>query len=133
MFTYRALSLVTFAYSTWHLTNAVTIQSRASSPSCKVIPGDSEWPSQITWQELNQTVGGRLIATVPEAHVCHSLTLGYASPVDNAACDALKTPWNWDGSPPSLYVHCLTFSLCRSMRGLTDESLYASNIVVSQD
>ncbi|ROT38153.1 FAD-binding domain-containing protein [Sodiomyces alkalinus F11] len=38
---------------------------------CRVIPGDAKWPGPEAWNSLNGTVGGRLIQTVPVAHVCH--------------------------------------------------------------
>jgi len=41
------------------------------SPTCRYIPGDAGWPSQEKWNKLNKTLEGRLIATVPIAHVCH--------------------------------------------------------------
>ncbi|KAH7324398.1 putative isoamyl alcohol oxidase [Stachybotrys elegans] len=43
---------------------------------CKPIPGDSNWPSRCEWASLNATVGGRLIATVPQGSVCHNGGLG---------------------------------------------------------
>ncbi|CAI4213046.1 unnamed protein product [Parascedosporium putredinis] len=41
-----------------------------SSPSCKPIPGDDHWPSVETWEALNETISGRLIATVPVGSTC---------------------------------------------------------------
>lgn len=58
--------------------------------SCRSIPGDETWPSSADWQALNATVGGRLIATVPQASVCH--TTPYAN-YDEAACSALRQEW----------------------------------------
>lgn len=61
--------------------------------NCRSIPGDTTWPSQSTWNRLNRTVGGRLVATVPQAAVCHSR--GYGPLKQNAtACSALRTVWN---------------------------------------
>ncbi|KAK8057879.1 hypothetical protein PG996_011816 [Apiospora saccharicola] len=39
--------------------------------SCRVLPGDADWPAPQDWQDLNSTVGGRLIETVPRESVCH--------------------------------------------------------------
>lgn len=55
---------------------AVTSNGRVTAPSqnstaCRSIPGDARWPTPAAWSRLNATVGGRLIATVPLAHVCH--------------------------------------------------------------
>lgn len=60
--------------------------------SCRNIPGDTNWPTDSEWTQLNGTVGGRLIATVPLASVCH------ASPFDNfdeTACTNLKADWDY--------------------------------------
>ena len=65
-----------------------------NSTRCRYIPGDNGWPVKSDWARLNQTVGGRLIATNPQAHVCHDPT------VDQAACDALKAPIDWQGAAP---------------------------------
>lgn len=60
---------------------------------CRSIQGDDTWPSHETWNELNQTIGGRLIATVPQAAVCHSG--GYGPLKQNAtACSILRAGWN---------------------------------------
>lgn len=58
------------------------------TPACRYIPGDAGWPSQKSWTKLNSTVGGRLIATVPIAHVCHSA--GAFSAYNEASCAELK-------------------------------------------
>ena len=74
---------------------AVSVMAKTNNSStCRYIPGDDGWPAESDWAQLNATVGGRLIATDPLAHVCHTPT------VDEAACDALKTPIDWPGVPP---------------------------------
>ncbi|KAL8359239.1 hypothetical protein RB601_007976 [Gaeumannomyces tritici] len=61
---------------------------------CKSIPGDATWPADYAWRTLNETVGGRLTATVPAASVCH--TGGVFDGRFNAtACQWLKTFWNF--------------------------------------
>ena len=56
--------------------------------ACRCIPGDSCWPSSQEWTDLNATVGGRLIATVPLATECHD-------PNFNAtACANLQEVWS---------------------------------------
>ncbi|KAG6361364.1 hypothetical protein INS49_009591 [Diaporthe citri] len=50
------------------------------------IPGDETWPSSADWQTLNSTVGGRLVATIPQASVCHATP--YAN-YDEAACSVV--------------------------------------------
>ena len=39
--------------------------------SCRYLPGDSDWPSLDDWTQLNNTVRGQLIATVPLGSPCH--------------------------------------------------------------
>lgn len=55
--------------------------------SCKRLPGDADWPSMKEWSQLNRTVGGRLIATVPHASVCHGETY------DADMCSDLQNTW----------------------------------------
>ncbi|KAL2173170.1 uncharacterized protein P884DRAFT_212792 [Thermothelomyces heterothallicus CBS 202.75] len=83
------------------LLNLVTPGLGAAHVSnCRYIPGDKGWPSQSDWARLNRTVGGRLIATVPQAHVCHAGGPG----VNQAACDALKDPLVFEKTTPA-YVN----------------------------
>lgn len=51
------------------------------------MPGDSCWPSAATWSQLNTTVGGSLIATVPIGSPCHDPNY------DAVACAALQDEW----------------------------------------
>ena len=65
-----------------------------SGTGCKVFPGDSNWPSTDSWNQLNSTVGGRLSAVVPLPSVCHQATQGLGvSTYDASQCEALKTAW----------------------------------------
>ncbi|KAH7321613.1 hypothetical protein BKA65DRAFT_408007 [Rhexocercosporidium sp. MPI-PUGE-AT-0058] len=58
-----------------------------SSATCLCMPRDICWPSPSTWDQLNSTVGGRLVATVPLGSPCHD-------PVYNeTACAALRDGW----------------------------------------
>lgn len=53
------------------------------------MPGDACWPSSATWSKFNDTVDGRLIATILLALPCHD-------PYYNAAaCAALQADWIW--------------------------------------
>ncbi|KAK3985305.1 6-hydroxy-D-nicotine oxidase [Cladorrhinum sp. PSN332] len=47
---------------------------RLQSGSCKVFPGDAEWPSQSTWDAFDKVLGGALIKTVPLAAPCYQNT-----------------------------------------------------------
>ncbi|CAG8958606.1 hypothetical protein HYFRA_00009923 [Hymenoscyphus fraxineus] len=79
---------------------AAVISTRQTNSSCRAIPGDSNWPSQDVWTELNKTVGGRLIATIPQAAVCHREGYGGVQ-YDEAACAALAKVWDF----PKTYIN----------------------------
>ncbi len=65
---------------------AGVVHSRSSS-LCRYLPGDSGWPSIQAWSQLNSTVQGRLIATVPLGSPCHD-------PTYNATeCAVLSANW----------------------------------------
>lgn len=55
--------------------------------SCRCFPGDDCWPAQDVWSSFNETVDGRLIATVPLASPCH------APNYDAEVCKELKNEW----------------------------------------
>lgn len=64
------------------------IAARAANSSCKVFPGDAEWPSADQWSALNETLEGALIKSVPHASVC------YQGPYyDEAACTTITANW----------------------------------------
>jgi len=63
------------------------LPKRADNASCRCLPGDDCWPSTSSWDALNTTVGGKLVATVPIGSVCHDPTY------DEAACAALRASW----------------------------------------
>jgi len=71
---------------------AVTVFVSVRAHSCRAIPGDAAWPSQDDWSQLNSTLGGKLIASVPAASVCHDPNY------DAEACAVLKA--NWDSPLP---------------------------------
>lgn len=74
--------------SAWALSGlAATASAVTNTSSCYVLPADSDWPSTSSWDTLNSTVGGRLIATVPVGSPCHDPTY------DEAACLLLQTEW----------------------------------------
>ena len=70
--------------------SAASLQAEKRS-ACRYIPGDHGWPAKTTWDNLNTTVQGRLIATDPLAHVCHDPTYS------NATCTYLKENWGVPG------------------------------------
>lgn len=55
--------------------------------ACRFLPGDRQWPSVEDWNQLNRTVGGRLIRGVPLAQPC------YGADRDAQACTRLQQNW----------------------------------------
>lgn len=87
-----SLSLLLVALSFTQPTNALPAETNLLA-SCKPIPGDSAWPSQTTWNTLNETLNGRLIASIPQAAICHPG--GYSILAQNAtACESLTKTWD---------------------------------------
>ncbi|KAI1453920.1 FAD-binding domain-containing protein [Annulohypoxylon moriforme] len=66
----------------------------ADSLTCKYLPGDANWPSEDEWTTLNNTVGGRLIATIPLGSPCHDPTY------DEELCASLQDQWLY----PSIHL-----------------------------
>jgi hypothetical protein len=69
------------------LAASATAARWTNSRECRVLPGDANWPDAAAWAALNETVNGRLVATVPIGHVCHDPTY------DADACAALQQSW----------------------------------------
>ncbi|KAF1362287.1 FAD-binding domain-containing protein [Lizonia empirigonia] len=69
---------------------SVAIPRSSGNASCRSIPGDAAWPSTDQWNALNESVHGRLIATVPLPSVCHLEPFGT---YDENSCTAMKTAW----------------------------------------
>lgn len=61
---------------------------KVSADTCRYLPGDEGWPFKSEWEELNSTVNGQLITTLPVGHVCHDPTY------DETACEALQHQWS---------------------------------------
>ena len=93
MLSYSSIKGVASTILLLPLVSAGLTKARNVNATCKYIPGDAAWPAQDIWNQLNDTVGGRLLATVPQAAVCH--VGGYATLRPNeAACEALRPEWN---------------------------------------
>lgn len=58
-----------------------------AADECRCLPGDACWPTVQEWQQLNKTVDGRLVATVPIGSPCHD------PHYDEAACKKLQDEW----------------------------------------
>ncbi|KAI1095728.1 FAD binding domain-containing protein [Rostrohypoxylon terebratum] len=73
-------------------------RSNISDSDCRCFPGDACWPTSTQWAAFNHTVGGRLVATIPIASVCHENDfVAY----DAGACANLQAVWNY---PQTHYV-----------------------------
>ncbi|KAL6792971.1 hypothetical protein J3E68DRAFT_451402 [Trichoderma sp. SZMC 28012] len=66
--------------------------STATNSTCRCLPTDPCWPSTADWNAFNKTLGGKLIATVPLASVCHSSSFGCFSA---SKCNQLKSVWDF--------------------------------------
>lgn len=65
----------------------------ASKTLCRCYPTDPCWPNATEWQDFNQTLGGKLLATMPIASQCHHDAF---APFDAEACAKLRSAWFLD-------------------------------------
>jgi hypothetical protein len=83
-------------------TNTTTASPNNGTNTCRCYPTDACWPTAEEWAAFNTTVGGRLVATVPIASVCH---YDIFTDYDAEACAALLDVWDYpqthDGSSSS--------------------------------
>lgn len=67
-------------------------RASANYSQCRCFPGDKCWPTTSEWAAFNETIGGRLVATVPIASVCHYDNFtGY----NDEKCAELKAAWEY--------------------------------------
>ncbi|KAK7936641.1 uncharacterized protein PG986_015079 [Apiospora aurea] len=79
--------LTVFSFAAFAAGVAASATPPGATASCRVLPGDPDWPTQQDWQSLNKTVGGRLTETVPRESVCHDVPYNR---YDAAACAELQ-------------------------------------------
>ncbi|KAH6657041.1 hypothetical protein BKA67DRAFT_514826 [Truncatella angustata] len=60
-----------------------------NSSFCKATPGTTSWPSEVSWSQFNQSLGGGLLRPPPPGAVCHPGQSTY----DAERCDAVATAW----------------------------------------
>ncbi|KAJ5103124.1 FAD-binding type 2 [Penicillium argentinense] len=77
-------------------TTAAATPIQTAYSTCKNIPGDAGWPGPGVWHHLNNTVGGRLIGTIPVAHICHNA--GIYPAFNETACVALQEAFSDAGA-----------------------------------
>jgi hypothetical protein len=85
--------LATFSYLLPFISFTSYSVSAAVAPttaSCRCFPGDSCYPNANAWNLFNQTLGGKLIASVPIAAVCHH---DQFEAYDEKACATLRDNW----------------------------------------
>lgn len=64
----------------------------ARGRTCRCFPGDPCWPSSETWNAFNQTLGGKLIATLPIGSPCHDSFDGVKT-FDASECSRIQEQW----------------------------------------
>lgn len=70
--------------------NGTNLEENLQQRSCKLMPGDSAWPSESTWDAFDALLGDKaLIKAIPAAAVCYPSWPEY----DETACTALDEVW----------------------------------------
>lgn len=65
-----------------------TLNPKPSDAQCKTYPGDTDWPSEVQWQDFNATLEGALIKPTPISAPC------YAGPqYDALSCARIQQQW----------------------------------------
>ncbi|KAF7560061.1 hypothetical protein G7046_g4093 [Stylonectria norvegica] len=72
----------------WAVLPLIFADPCSANSKCRTLPGDPNWPVAALWNQLNSTVGGRLVKTVPLGSPCHD------PHYDAAACTAIQGAWN---------------------------------------
>ena len=67
----QLLSLSSFVLGALFATNPIAAASDSHHLQCRCQPSQPCWPNNQAWSAFAETVGGRLIATVPPAYQCH--------------------------------------------------------------
>ncbi|KAH6661255.1 hypothetical protein BKA67DRAFT_590296 [Truncatella angustata] len=70
----------------------------STSRSCKVVPSDTEWPSDLEWTRLNETIKGTLIKTLPVASSCYSNN----SSETELSCTYVEENWGYSAFHASI-------------------------------
>lgn len=82
----KLLTVAWITSSTWALT---VPDYHARNWGCKPKYGSPNWPSAPAWQQLNESVSGRLVAATPPGAVCHPSMIEY----NNASCSFVQDQW----------------------------------------
>lgn len=79
-------SLIAFFFGAIHAVSSSVPRSDATS-QCRYLPGDTQWPNEAAWSQLNDTVGGRLVAGVPLGQSC------FGAEFNDSSCAAIRSEW----------------------------------------
>ncbi|TGO76857.1 hypothetical protein BELL_0134g00180 [Botrytis elliptica] len=133
MASYRIVFLLIHLFCT---SSAQTVQNT----NCRALPGDQSWPSTTEWNNLNSTVNGRLVATVPIASPCHEPNYSATE------CAYLQANWanpslHWNSSSSLIAPYfatlgnqsCNPFSSEQSLCSLGNLVNYAVNVSTPND
>ncbi|KAF7192067.1 putative FAD-linked oxidoreductase [Pseudocercospora fuligena] len=71
------------------LHGALVVSAHPRIPECRESYSTQGWPSKSTWQALNSSLSGKLLAPLPPAIVCDSARPEY----DEPACKSLGKVW----------------------------------------
>jgi len=97
--------------------------------SCKCFPGDACWPSPTKWASFNQSLGGKLIATVPIGSPCHYSAFG---PYDEIQCEALRAAWTnpltHDRTTSSMMSSCFVNRSCDAFSAPSDPCVVGAHV-----
>ncbi|QKX62345.1 uncharacterized protein TRUGW13939_09504 [Talaromyces rugulosus] len=99
----------------------LTAPAPETTRTCRKLPGDSDWPSDASWDSLNRTVGGRLIKGVPVAQSC------YGPQADEITCSTLQNNWGlvnpFLSDPVNVVSPYFGNNSCNPFVGLANNSL----------
>ena len=97
----RVTSLISLALlAASHLAIGSSVEPLEAPAGCRNIPGDAGWPTATQWVQLNVSVEGRLIKTIPIGSPCYQTTFNVAdskddlSTYDNASCAHIRESWH---------------------------------------
>ncbi|KAI9651087.1 hypothetical protein NHQ30_001124 [Ciborinia camelliae] len=97
----------------------------SDEPTCRYLPSDPAWPNQTVWDQLNQTVGGRLIRGVPLGQPC------FVPQLDVAKCSKIKEDWvmlsPFEADPVNVMSPYWLNNSCNPLLGL-DNSCVLGNL-----
>lgn len=112
-----------------HWQTALTFALSARGKDCRSQPGDPGFPSQQQWQQLNSSVGGRLISVVPSAKHCHLLPSGNCTEEEWSSSTFRGTIPGAMNCVSYLFVHSIYSKLIETVSRLQVQ-LGASTILV---